>query len=92
MSDTFDLALINIRFPRRTHTREINCPPQGEVGTNRARWYVVLVGKKVGIFNEWYVFRAIYTPHPFLPSNIGTKWTPTQAAYRARARTAQMMN
>ena len=53
MVSQFDPNMIKIRFPRHHHERVIHCPPQSIVGTNRQRWYVVFVGREVGIFNEW---------------------------------------
>lgn len=68
MFSNLDPNMIRVRFPQRPFERTIHCPPGGVVGTNRQRWYIVYVGRKVGIFNEWYV------PHPINNPNMYSPW------------------
>ena len=58
VSDQFDLGDIYVldesyvQLRDSTCVREIHTPPRGERGP-MGRWYIVCVGKAVGIFNNW---------------------------------------
>jgi hypothetical protein len=60
LADSLDASLIRVRFPDRPFERKIHHPPLRHVGS-AGRWYIVCVGRQVGVFNEWYA-SCMYLP------------------------------
>ena len=57
LGDIYDLDASMVRRRTLGCNAVIHCPPFGEIGS-QGRWYFVTCGKKVGIFNNWYVHRT----------------------------------
>jgi hypothetical protein len=52
--DIYDLDVSLVKCEIPNHVPTIHCSPLGD-GGSQGRWYYVSHGRKVGIFNEWYV-------------------------------------
>ena len=54
IGDVFDLDASYVQLRDAGCVKAIHTPPRGECGP-KGRWYIVCVGREVGIFNDWYV-------------------------------------
>jgi len=54
IGDVFDLDASYVQLRDAGCVKTIHTPPRGEHGP-KGRWYIVCVGREVGIFNDWYV-------------------------------------
>ena len=62
LGDVFDLDLSYVQLRDAGCVRAIHTPPRGQRGP-KGRWYVVCVGREVGVFNDWYVHTRDISPY-----------------------------
>lgn len=52
LGDVYDLEVSYVGLRDAGCVKAIHAPPRGQRGP-KGRWYVVCIGREVGIFNNW---------------------------------------
>ena len=60
LGDIYHLDKSYVRLRNQGCVRAIHTPPRGQRGP-KGRWYIVSSGKKVGVFNDWFVRALVWT-------------------------------